>query len=293
MTPTPLRYPGGKQKLWPFIAELLKVNNLEDAHYVEPYAGGAGIAIELLTRGLVTHIHLNDACPELYAFWHAILHTPEDFIQKIEASQLNIEEWQHMKSIITPPQQHTQLDIGYAFFYLNRTNFSGIVKGGVIGGKNQTGKYKMDARFPKQRLITLILNLAKYKKQIHLYNQDAADFLQNTLPAIQGKTLTYCDPPYYNRGQQLYLNAYKHNEHAKIASIIQQLKTPWLVTYDNTPEIAELYRASVTHTFNINYSARVKRIGCELLIHPHSLSLPVIHPKSTDNNFQQREYISE
>lgn len=263
---TPLRYPGGKQKLWPFIAEIVRVNDLVGGSYIEPYAGGAGVAMELLTRGIVSEIHLNDKCPLLFAFWKSVFENTKEFISKIKNCDLNIEEWEKMKKIIKFPSDYAILDIGFAFFYLNRTNFSGIINGGPIGGKNQNGSYKLDARFAKERLYNLVSELSKYRKKVFLYNMDAKVFLIKTNEICKKQHLIYCDPPYYNKGNRLYLNAYKHDEHLEISKILKSLKTKWIVSYDNAPEILSMYEKEKSFIFDLQYNAKNKYLGKEFFV---------------------------
>ena len=179
---TPLRYPGGKQKIAPFIVEILEENDLVGGQYVEPYAGGAGVAIELLLRDVVSHIHLNDSCPAVFSFWHSILNETEEFCRRISRTPLNIDMWKKQREIFVNSKSADRLDLGFAMFYLNRCNHSGILSGGVIGGLNQNGKWKMDARFPRNELIRRIEAIAEKKRYIHLRNWDAERFIIEYLP---------------------------------------------------------------------------------------------------------------
>ena len=199
---TPLRYPGGKQKISPFINEILLENNLIGGQYVEPYAGGAGVGIELLLRGQVSRIHLNDIDPAVYAFWHSILKETEEFCYRISRASLSIEEWRKQREILREKEDVDRFDLGYAMFYLNRCNRSGILSGGVIGGLKQNGEWKMDARFPRNDLIRRIESIARLKRFIKIRNWDAEKFIIEYLPRLPPNTLVYCDPPYYNKSQK-------------------------------------------------------------------------------------------
>jgi len=145
---TPLRYPGGKQKLAPFILEVMKENELVGGHYAEPYAGGAGVAIDLLLSGKVSHIHLNDTCPGIYAFWRSVLTQTEALCRRISRASMTIEEWRRHKEILSRPTEHEQIDVGFSMFYLNRCNRSGIISGGVIGGLKQGGAMENGRALP-------------------------------------------------------------------------------------------------------------------------------------------------
>jgi len=174
---TPLRYPGGKGKLTGFLKMIFEQNDLLDGHYVEPYAGGAGIALNLLTHSYASCIHLNDLNPAVFGFWHSVINQPEALCKAIRDVKVTMEEWHRQKAILNAPANHSPLDIGFSTFFLNRTNRSGIIWGGVIGGKNQDGAWKLDARFNKDDLIRRIEKIAMYRSRIRLYNLDAAELL--------------------------------------------------------------------------------------------------------------------
>src|SRR5258705_10979265 len=185
---TPLRYPGGKQRLWPFIHEILSENDLVGGHYAEPYAGGAGVAMELLLRGLVAKVHLNDSCIAVYAFWYSILNDAERFCRKISRASLTIDEWKRQREIFKNRNSADLFELGFAMFYLNRCNRSGILTGGVIGGLAQTGRWKIDARFPRNDLITRIEVIAGLANKIRLRNWDAERFLMEYVPRLPSRS---------------------------------------------------------------------------------------------------------
>jgi DNA adenine methylase len=272
---TPLRYPGGKQKIAPFIIEVLEENNLVGGHYVEPYAGGAGVAIELLLDEQVTDIHLNDSCPAIFSFWHSILNETEEFCYRISRTPLNVTEWRKQKTVLRNTKKFSHIDIGFAMFYLNRCNRSGILSGGVIGGLNQTGKWKIDARFPRNELIRRIEAIAEKKRHIHLRNWDAEKILTNYITKLPRKTLIYCDPPYFKNSEKLYLNHYTPKDHEHISKVIQEkMKHPWVVSYDNQPEILTYYKERRNFTYAIQYNAAQAYMGRELFIFSDDLDLP-------------------
>lgn len=272
---SPLRYPGGKQKIAPFIAEILEDNNLIGGHYVEPYAGGAGVAIELLLNGLISHIHLNDLSPAVFAFWHSIINETEEFCRRISRASLNIEEWKKQREIIRNPKETDRLDLGYAMFYLNRCNRSGIISGGVIGGLNQTGPWKMDARFPRVELIRRIEAIADKKRFIKLKNWDAEKFILNYLPKLPQKTLVYCDPPYFNKAEKLYQNHYTPVDHERISQTIQNnLQHPWIVSYDSNPTIMDHYRNRKSFIYALQYNAAKAYEGSEIFLFADTVKIP-------------------
>lgn len=272
---TPLRYPGGKGKLTGFIKMIFEHNDLLDGHYVEPYAGGAGIALNLLTLGYASCIHLNDLNPAVFAFWHSAINQSEELCKAIHDVEVTMEEWHRQKAILNDPTNHSPLEVGFSTFFLNRTNRSGIIWGGAIGGKNQDGPWKLDARFNKDDLIRRLERIALYRSRIRLYNLDAAELIKTVLPTLPSKTLIYLDPPYYVKGRGLYENHYLHDDHVSIAKLVKKhLTHNWIVSYDHTPEIIDMYKGCPTITYGINYSAQDRYKGSEAMFFSKGLVIP-------------------
>jgi DNA adenine methylase len=272
---TPLRYPGGKQKLAPFISEIIVENKLEGGHYAEPYAGGAGVAIELLLNGKSSHIHLNDACVPLYAFWRSVISRTDEFCRRIARASLTIVEWRKQREILRNPKGVSQLDLGFSYFFLNRCNRSGIASGGVIGGLAQTGKWKIDARFPRKELIRRVELIGSRRSSITIKNWDAERFILEYLPSLPRKTLVYCDPPYFRKADRLYLNHYKPEDHARIARVIQsKLNKPWIVSYDSAPEIQSLYSKRSHFLYGVQYNAGSAYKGSEVFFFSDVVAVP-------------------
>src|ERR1700688_594781 len=175
---TPLRYPGGKAKLAPFIKALMKENRLLDGEYVEPYAGGAAIALELLFHEYVSCIHINDISKPLHAFWRSVLDYTEEFCRLVVETPLTVKEWDKQKRVLKKPADHGDVAIGFATFFFNRTNRSGILNGGIIGGRDQSGPWKIDARFNAKELVHRIEAIARMGDRIKLTRQDALKFIK-------------------------------------------------------------------------------------------------------------------
>jgi len=293
---TPLRYPGGKQKLAPFIREVLAENDLTGGCYVEPYAGGSGVAIDLLITGEVSNIYLNDSCKGIYAFWRSVLRAPDDLCRRISRAVLTVNEWQRQREIFLHPSGHSLLELGFATFYLNRCNRSGILCGGLIGGLGQKGKWKMDARFTKKNLIARIEMIAEYSRFITVTNKDAVDYISHNIPKLPRKCLVYFDPPYYRKANRLYPNYYQESDHEDIANVIQKkVARRWLVSYDSCAEIARFYRGRRQFVYNLQYNAAIAYKGKELIIASDNLKLPgdsAVPSISTVLNAKTRRFLA-
>jgi len=266
-TASPLRYPGGKSALLERMTILLRSNQLDRRPYAEPFAGGCGLALGLLFNGVVSELHLNDIDPAVWSFWNCVLNHTDSFCEKVEQTEVTVDEWRRQKSVIANRGQTPSHDLGFAAFFLNRTSRSGIIKGaGVIGGLQQNGNYLIDCRFNKSDLIKRIRRISKYKDRINIYRLDALAFLDTADFNLPKKSLLCIDPPYYNKGSSLYTSYYKPDDHADLARRISELTIPWVVTYDNCAEISSLYRDFSQFTFAVNYSVQSKRKTTELLV---------------------------
>ncbi|WP_102270006.1 DNA adenine methylase [Vibrio cyclitrophicus] len=273
ITPSPLRYPGGKTAIAPMVETIINSNNLRTAHYAEPYAGGAGLALSLLFKGVVPHIHLNDFDRSVWAFWHSILNRTEEFIQLIEQTDITIEEWHHQRTIQQEKEYIDPLVLGFSSFFLNRTNRSGIIeKAGVIGGLEQKSKYPLYCRFNKTSLVKKIRKIASYREKIHIYHLDALDFIDQ-VQAQDHRTFFCIDPPYFVKGQSLYTNFYDPSDHAELANKIANIDGKWILTYDYADYIKNLYSNFRQFSFYLNYSAADKKKGIELLVVSKGLRL--------------------
>ncbi|WP_288999040.1 DNA adenine methylase [uncultured Psychrobacter sp.] len=267
---SPLRYPGGKNCNFSFVSELIKENGLIGCKYIEPYAGGAGLALRLLYEEYVSEIILNDYDPLVYAFWKTCQIKPQELIEWVENVPINIDSWFFYREILKNADVHKEFDLAKAFLFLNRTNISGIIRGGVIGGIEQLGKYKIDARFNRKTISNRILKFSKFSNRITILNLDCIDFL-NSIDKEDNDSLIYLDPPYYQKGANLYLNFYKEEDHVELAKLIPSISCNWLLSYDNCSFIKDLYNNFEVYSYDLNHSTSNK-IGKELIVLDRNLS---------------------
>lgn len=274
---SPLRYPGGKNKLSKFIAKICLDNNI-NGHYVEPYAGGASVALYLLLENKVKKITINDYDRSVFAFWHSVLKNTNKLCKLIKETEITTENWLKARSIQKNKISSNLLDLGFSTFFLNRTNISGILAAGIIGGLKQKGKYKMDCRFNKQELVKRIKKIAEQKNNIKLYNLDALELIKKIKKERNDKkTIFYFDPPYYLKGASLYMNHYKKDEHKAVSDAIKKLKNiSWIVSYDNIQEIQEIYNwvdLCNQIKYSLNHGAYRAREGKEIIFHSNNLNV--------------------
>ena len=272
---SPLRYPGGKSALYPVISSVIKSNKMKHCIYVEPFAGGASIAWSLLIDGVVDYAIINDADKAVYSFWRAIMESTQWFVEKIRTTPVTVDEWRKQRDILRNSKKYSK-ELGFAMFYLNRTNRSGILDAGPIGGYDQTGEYKIDCRFNREVLIKKILKISEYRNKIKVYNQDISVFLKRFLPQgdENNEIFVYFDPPYYEKGQRLYMNYFSSKDHERLRDSVALLDCKWIMTYDDKSEIDELYKSFRKCRFSINYSLSNKKKGGELMIFKDTSCVP-------------------
>lgn len=275
MNYSPLRYPGGKNRLSAFVASVCLQNNITD-HYIEPFAGGSSVGLFLLFENIVDQITINDLDRSIYAFWHSVKHNSEDLCRRIENAPLTVEYWDTQKVIQKNKSSASLIDLGFSTFYLNRTNRSGILSGGIIGGRNQEGKYKIGCRFNKEELICRIQSIAKISDRIHLSNQNTINLIGEYADSDLSNTLIYLDPPYYDKGSSLYLNHFEWIDHVQLARELLEINgAKWIVSYDDNDTIEGLYSRYRSSTYTLPHTAHTVKRGGEFICFSDGLELPV------------------
>jgi len=272
---TPLRYPGGKTSLFQFFDEVIKLNEWSDVQYIEPYAGGAGAALSLLLLEKVNSIVINDLDPAIFAFWKAIIENTDEFLEKIERTAVTVDEWHKQKEVYKNKNREDLFDLGFATFFINRTNRSGVMNAGPIGGLNQRSSYKIDARYNKENLIARIKLISLYKDRIKIFNEDGIKIINKY--ARGENNFFYIDPPYYTQGRGLYMNFFDNKQHQDLARILTRHRDKrWILTYDIEPAILELYSEfnNQRTTFPLRYSANGSSTARELMIFSDCINLP-------------------
>ena len=248
-------------------------NGLVGYDYVEPYAGGAGVALSLLYEEYASHIHINDLDQSVFAFWHAVLNNADELCQRVASTAVTIEEWERQKEVQRSADADS-LDLAFSTFFLNRTNRSGIIDGGVIGGRDQEGPWKLDARYNVEALTCRIRKVARYRNRITLSRMNAADYIREVLSRLPRQTFIYFDPPYYVKGEGLYDNSYQDADHVEVAELVRDVTQPWVVSYDAVPRILELYDDFSHITYSLSYSAANRYRGSEAMFFSPNLKFP-------------------
>lgn len=254
MNYSPLRYPGGKSRLTPLVEKLMQSAGINNGVYIEPFVGGGGVALSLLINKKVRKIVINDYDIAVYSVWYAILNETDKFLQMIDNAILTVDEWKRQKNYYINNKKNYSIELAFAMFYLNRTNRSGIIKAGPIGGYEQNGNYPIYARFNKEKLKERVRLIASHKSEIELYNLEIKEFITKIIPLYESDSFIYFDPPYYNKGKELYTNFFNPCDHEELSKLIFNVTSTWMITYDDVLEIENLYKTKNLKRFDINYS---------------------------------------
>ena len=271
-TASPLRYPGGKAVLANVLAQTRSLNGLGDLVLAEPFAGGAGASLPLLYGEEVPAIWINDADQAIHDFWWAVTERSSAILNLLRDTPVTIDEWLRQRSVYRRGTA-SRVRRGFAAFYLNRCNRSGIIiDGGPIGGIKQSGAWKIDARFNKKGLESRLARVAEYRERISVSGTDGMELIRR---AEHENAFLSVDPSYYYKGEELYLNSVDTTYHEALAAQMRLLKSPWILTYDDCPETRRIYRGWANiRGFSLRYAAAERRVDAEILISPKWLMLP-------------------
>ena len=269
---SPLRYPGGKGALAPFLGRIIGLQSEAMDTYVEPFAGGAGAALRLLYDEYIERIMLNDIDPGVFAMWRSIVFRTDEFVDRILTEPINIDRWREMREIHRNPENTEELELGFATFFLNRTNRSGILNANPIGGLEQTGRWKIDARFPRSDLAARIRLIGTYRNRIVIEGRDGIEICKEYLP--RSRTFLYVDPPYLNKGGGLYFDTLTWADHQELAQVLRRNRgCQWLLTYDHDERVPELYSGLRCADFNIAHTAARQHVGQEYAVFSDGLRI--------------------
>lgn len=273
VTYTPVRYPGGKSKIYPLVDSIIEANGLVGGAYAEAFCGGAGLAMRLLLKGRVSRVLLNDLDPAVYSMWDAIVHSPDDLCRFLCDTVPTVDEWRRQRDVLLSSDSPS-LALGCAALFLNRVNRSGILRGGPIGGVAQTGRWRMNARYNTADLCRKVTSISERAGDIELFNMDGIDFTRDVLPSLGNGVFANFDPPYVEKGPGLYANAFGEEDHRRLGEVIAGCPVPWMVTYDADPLVDEVYGDFDRYDLAVGYSAAKVRVGNEILVAGPGLEIP-------------------
>lgn len=279
---SPLRYPGGKGKLGPYFARLLADQTARIDIYAEPYAGGAGAGLYLLSEGYIDKLLINDLNPGIAAFWRAVLYRNKEFAERVREADVSISAWHRHRQVYLNPGEHDDFELGYSTFFLNRCNRSGILAARPIGGLDQAGKWKIDARFHRTNLSQRIRKLEALSGSIQVTQEPALSFLGTLSKSIK-PILLYVDPPYLVKGEELYMSAHEWGDHEELAEMLAKLRHPWVLTYDVDERVRNLYPLNRCIEYSISHTAQTQKVGREFMLFSKGLRVGDLAVSSNRN----------
>jgi len=207
---------------------------------------------------------INDLDPAIHAFWQYLVRSPDELIDRVLTTPLDVDEWRRQKEIYSSGQADADA-LGFATFFLNRTNRSGVLNGGPIGGLDQTGNYKIDARFMRDKLADRIRLLKLYAPNITVCCKDGVDVISEY--AGRPGTFIYADPPYFEKAGSLYMNSFRAEDHESLAQTLNAVAdASWLLTYDNVQAVHRLYPERRRQLFELYYSANGASRASEIAV---------------------------
>ena len=252
---SPLRYPGSKRRLVGYIRQALEMNKLRPTLYVEPFVGGASVALQLMQDGLVDRVILMDIDPWIASFWQTVFFDTEWLVEQIETIEVTLDRWQEFKQ----SNPATRRDRALTCFFLNRTSFSGILqaKVGPLGGRTQESQYKIDCRFMRGTLTKRIKQAAAHRDRVHAVWDCSWDEgftrirelqVQDELP--QNGTFYYLDPPFFKEAEALYRYYFVSEDHLALRDHLLTMEDKWILSYDSAQDVEELYGEALKQCTN-------------------------------------------
>lgn len=245
---SPLRYPGAQRRLVPYIRSAIHYNDVEPTLFIEPFAGGASVAIQLLGEGTVEQIGLADKDKLVSAFWKVVFSEPEWLIDRVQEVEPSLELWKALKTQVADGQ----LDLyqrAFACLYLNRTSFSGILHphAGPLGGYEQDSEHDIACRFSKDNIIDRIRRLGNLRNRVaFVWNKSWRGSItligdMQSRGSISDDVFYYLDPPFFNKSEKLYQHSFGSSDHAQLRNQLTLLDDNWLLSYDDCEKVWQYY----------------------------------------------------
>jgi len=277
------RYPGGKSKIKDQISSHLNAYaHKHELEYREPFFGGGSVGLTFINDNPHWHkIWINDKDVGVASLWTSVIKYPNELKTMVKHFKPTIEAfYQFKKDLSNIDINFNIVEIGFKKLAIHQISYSGLgtKSGGPLGGKDQLSKYKIDCRWSPSYICKKIDKLNRQFKMFTLRDEcctclDFSDVVKNPSDAI-----LYLDPPYYDKGNELYQCGFTDSDHLQLSQVLRKINNPWILSYDDCPEIRKLYDWAIIDVVNVNYSItslkvdekRISRVKPELLIYPKS-----------------------
>lgn len=281
---SPLRYPGGKSRIWEHLAAQYTqapLGELDAEIWFEPFAGGLGAGLKMLQESIIGELWFCEANRGLGALWGELVANPTALIDTVSSlpERMSLDVYQEALAVLAAPDSYPQLQVAVAALVVNRCSRSGMVTPttGPIGGKQQDGKYRVGDRWNLPRTISTLEKLAPLTRYMRFVGPDGISALAG-LPnsGFAEEVFVFADPPYVGAGQRLYQHGLDESGHRALADALHDLdETHWVLAYDEAPLVRELYEGLHIQEYTLHHTANRSKSGAELLIYG-----PGTHPVS-------------
>jgi len=246
MIKSPLRYPGGKSKAIKFIAPLIPKFD----EFREPFVGGGSVFVYLKQKYPNKKFWINDIYENLYHFWIQAQQNPDELIQQIQYWRDTFKVGKELhKYLLKNIDRFDSLRKAAAFFVFNRITFSGTTES---GGFSNAALHKRFTQSSIERVKALSYILQNTK----ITNLD----YQQVIEAKGENVFIFLDPPYYSATKSaLYgKNGKLHRDfdHERLAEVLKKTKHKWLITYDDSEYIRNLFSFANIKEWSLTYGMR-------------------------------------
>jgi DNA adenine methylase len=257
------RYPGGKSKLRNSISEHLNVYaNKLDLEYREPFFGGGSVGLKFISDNPQwKKVWINDKDLGVANLWTSVIRFPNELKKMVQDFKPSIEIFDKYKlellSNSTVSQNASEIVLhGFKKLAIHQISYSGLgtKSGGPLGGREQKSKYKIDCRWSPDYICKKIDKLHNQFSKLEIKHQSCTSFDFEDLVNSTENSFIYLDPPYYIKGNELYQFGFTKEDHKKMADVLKYTNHPWILSYDDCPEVRRLYSWAEINIIYVNYS---------------------------------------
>lgn len=246
MIKSPLRYPGGKSRAVELIHSL--VPSFQE--FREPFVGGGSVFVNLKQRYPNKHYWINDLYFELYKFWEITQTNIDKLIDEINKFRNRFSDGKELhRFLIENKKNFNDIETAASFFIFNRITFSGTTESGGFSN------HAYHDRFTESSIVRLKL-LAEILPNTKITNFD----YQEVVERDGDNVFIFLDPPYYSATKSALYgkngNLHKQFDHQRFADVMKNCEHSWLITYDDSEYIRELFDFAYISNFNLVYGMR-------------------------------------
>jgi DNA adenine methylase len=251
-TTSPLRYPGGKTRAIPLLTKFLPKNL--SGNVLSPFLGGGSFELYLTSIGCV--VHGFDAYAPLVNFWVWVEKNPKLLANKIRArmpvDQVHFKTFQNNIKTKSP----SSVKLAAEYLIVNRCSFSGATMSGGFSSAAASGRMT-------ESIVKRIENFNN-----PLLKVSFGDFQKTIKP---GYDFIFADPPYWleDSASKLYGNSGDMHlgfNHEQFFKLISKIKDPWMITYNDSSKVRDLYKDFNVYPVNWSYGMNSSKKSSEIII---------------------------